>query len=511
MNAILGYTEVLRRGYAEGEQQRDEYLGTIHSSGEHLLALINDILDLSKVEAGRMELEMARHSPHELLSQAISVLRVKAEQKGLTLLFEPAGKLPKTILTDATRLRQAIINLVGNAIKFTETGGVRVVARMVQGSSTRLAIDVIDSGVGMSADAFERIFDPFAQADTTITRRFGGSGLGLPIARQLAHQMGGDVTVQSQLGKGTTFTITIDPGPLDKVPLVDFRHAQFALPDQSQQEQPQLSLPPSRILVVDDGEDNRKLVSLVLGRAGCEVASAENGEVALRMAADNDFDVILMDMQMPVMDGLEATRRLRALGYKIPIVALTANVMKDDEQKCRDAGCSGFLTKPINLDRLMAYLSRILGGKAGPSVRPPNSPLPSNIVTSASASTDDEADDCQLILDAVTDLSSQIHSTSPVISSLPTEDPEFREIVADFVVRLEQRVVEMRQAATTPDFDELAELAHWLKGAGGSVGFDAFTTPAASLQSSAEARDEKGANLYLKAIEEITSRIQVTS
>ncbi|MDH4283304.1 MAG: ATP-binding protein, partial [Myxococcales bacterium] len=508
MNAILGYTEVLRRGFAESEEQRAEHLLTIQNSGEHLLALINDILDLSKIEAGRMVLELARCSPHEIVSQVVAVLRIKAQEKGLTLDYEPAGKLPETVLTDAVRLRQAVINLVGNAIKFTETGGVRVIARLIHEPRTLLAIDVVDTGIGMSEDALEKVFEPFAQADTTITRRFGGTGLGLSICKQIAEQMGGGVAVRSRPGIGTTFTLTMDPGPLAGVPLVEFDAAAQVLPSQTSTQQQHLCFAASRILVVDDGEENRRLVTLFLRRVGAEVTSAQNGQIAVDIVAERDFDCILMDMQMPVMDGFTATRQLRERGCTIPIIALTANVMKDDERKCRAAGCSGFLAKPISMDRLMESLSRVLT-PSDSSAAPPLTAVTTANPDSHLPLSDDEDTAYQCLHDAVMDLADEALAATPVFSSLPTEDPEFREIVAGFVIRLQERVSEMQQAAAQEDLTELGDLAHWLKGAGGSCGFEMLTSPAAALQSSAESGDRERATKHLKAIQQLTRRIQL--
>ena len=216
MNAILGFAEVLRRGYEQNEIERQEYLDTIHGSGQHLLELINDILDLSKIEAGKLEIELSRCSPHQLMVETLSIMSGKAKQKEITLDLHWDGPVPETIETDATRFRQVITNLVGNAIKFTDKGSVRLAARVanVDGVS-RLIVDVIDSGIGMRPEVHERIFQPFAQADTSITRRFGGTGLGLSISRQIADALGGSLTVASEYGKGSTFTLTINTGSLE--------------------------------------------------------------------------------------------------------------------------------------------------------------------------------------------------------------------------------------------------------------------------------------------------------
>ena len=273
LNAILGFADILRRGFAQSEQERLDYLTTIHASGKHLLALINDILDLSKVEAGKLELERVKCSPHQLIRQVINELGVRSREKGIKLDYLAPEGLPQSITTDPVRFRQLLINLVGNAIKFTEKGGVKVVARHeLVGRKVKLAIDVIDSGIGMSEESLGKIFQPFVQADSSTTRRFGGTGLGLSICRRLAEALDGAITVKSELGKGSTFTVVIDPGDISGVPTV----ADEVQPVWAEQTNGgamvfDSKLPQVRILIADDGESNRKLMRLVLERAGLRV------------------------------------------------------------------------------------------------------------------------------------------------------------------------------------------------------------------------------------------------
>jgi len=234
---------------------------------------------------------------------------------------------------------------VGNAIKFTKEGGVKVVVRMTADcEQPKLAIDVSDTGIGIAAEHLDSIFDPFVQADAATTRQFGGTGLGLAISRRLARALGGDLIARSELDKGSTFTVTIDTGSLDGIELLDFHQLQERAKSAIRPSRLEIqALPSARILVVDDGEPNRQLIGLVLGRAGAQVEMATNGEEAVKIASKRDFDVILMDMQMPVMDGYTATRLLRERGMTLPIIALTANTLQGGEEKCRDAGCTGFL------------------------------------------------------------------------------------------------------------------------------------------------------------------------
>ena len=373
ITAILGYADVLL-DECNCPTSR-ERIAVIKRNGEHLLGLINDILDLSKIEAGKMETQRVRCSPGSLLSEVISLMRVRAEAKGLELQLDGTGSIPETIQTDPLRLRQILVNLVGNAIKFTERGKIRVSANLNRDRSGRkLAFRVRDTGIGMSAQQIGGLFRPFSQADTSAARRFGGTGLGLAISRRLAQALGGDVEVQSTLAKGSTFTVTIDPGPLDGVRIVSQSSAAPALeePSPSTAADTEIALP-VRLLLAEDGPDNRRLIVLLLEKAGADITAVEDGQHALEVAlaarhAGAPFDLILMDMQMPVMDGYTATQLLRELGYKSPIVALTANAMADDRQKCLDAGCNDYLSKPITrrhlLDMVLKWTANTVAGHA---------------------------------------------------------------------------------------------------------------------------------------------------
>ncbi|HLA84420.1 MAG TPA: PAS domain S-box protein [Thermoguttaceae bacterium] len=354
MTAILGFSDVLL-GNLEGDDNLAA-AATIKRNGEYLLELINDILDLSKVEAGKLEVERTACSPTRLVADVASLMRVRAEAKNLRLATEFVGSIPDTIQCDSNRLRQILINLVGNAIKFTETGGVRLVTRLVQENpkSAFLQIDVIDTGIGIPEDQVGKLFEPFSQVDASTSRRFGGTGLGLAISRRLAKMLGGDITVVSTPGKGSNFTLAIDAGSLSGIPLLRNVSETFARshrePAPAGTSEIRLDC---RILLAEDGPDNQRLISFLLKKAGAELAVVENGQLAYdkALAAAEEgtpFDVILMDMQMPVMHGYEATRRLRETGYTGPIIALTANAMLGDDKKCAEAGCDAYLTKPID-------------------------------------------------------------------------------------------------------------------------------------------------------------------
>ena len=299
MNSILGFADVLRRGFDDDPEQKQEYLNIIHSSGQHLLDLINDILDLSKVESGKVELESVAYEPHRILNDVVNVFRVKCEEKGLGLDFEIDGSIPSTVIGDPTRTRQILTNLTGNAIKFTSEGSVTIRAKY-DDATKFFTCDVIDTGIGIDEDKIQKVFEPFSQADTSTTREYGGTGLGLAISRKFSRMMGGDLTATSVVGEGTTFTTSFRAAAAENAKLIDTAQARSLLKKMSHAKGEQLQLPPGNVLLVEDGESNRKLVELILKRAGCVIDSAENGQIGMDMALSGDYDVVLMDMQMPV-------------------------------------------------------------------------------------------------------------------------------------------------------------------------------------------------------------------
>ena len=492
MNAILGFTDVMRRGMATQESQRREYLNTIHASGQHLLSLINDILDLSKIEAGKLELELTACSPHQLLAEVVAVMRVRAEEKGIALTWRSEGGLPEAIMTDPTRVRQLITNLVGNAIKFTELGSVELVARLDRsGSRPRLAVAVIDTGIGMTAEQTKKVFDAFTQADVSVTRKFGGTGLGLSISKRFAEALGGEITVKSEPGKGSTFTATVETGPLNQTRLVADDEAHEVEQSVQQSSSIVTQLPPSRILVADDVLANRKLIELLLGSAGAELGLAANGREAYEMARDGDFDLILMDMQMPVMDGFTAVRKLRSEGYDKPIIALTADAMKGSEERCREAGCSGFLAKPIDLDRVLHTVAEVLR-----DVNPQRVRKPAAATNLPSETPRMDADLELLLLEEVAKFDEQVSqgpSSGGLISPDSFDDGQllneeaFRAIANEYLPHLREQVSELQAAWDTRNHDKVGKIAHSIKGSAGTFGLDEFTRPAAELQQLAQA------------------------
>ncbi|MFI5315487.1 MAG: ATP-binding protein [Myxococcota bacterium] len=353
MTAILGFSDelLLDAQSAQPELPGAAALRTIKRNGEHLLRLLDDVLDAAKIESGRLQLELRSCSPTDLADDVAELLRQRAEAKGLRLVVEPLASAPPSIATDLTRARQILVNLVGNAIKFSETGEVRV---RVGGDGERALFEVVDTGIGISPDQQAKLFEPFTQADGSLGRRFGGTGLGLSISRKLARVLGGNVTVESALGRGSVFRATLGnagkgsgavatPSPLQPAP-APMR---------------------GRVLLAEDGADNRALIERVLQRAGLTVELAEDGREAHAKAmsatlSGTPFDVVLLDVEMPEMSGNEAASALRADGYDGPIVALTAHGRASDREACLSAGCDDFATKPIDRSALLALMARFL-------------------------------------------------------------------------------------------------------------------------------------------------------
>lgn len=384
MTAILGYVDVLWDENV-GRATR-EHIGVIRRNGEHLMEIIGDILDLSKIEAGKLHVEPVRCSPSQLLSDVIALMSARAAEKGLPLKMQLSEPVPDFVLTDPTLLRQILSNLVGNAIKFSSAGEVCVTAYMSYDLGPyHLCFDVVDHGIGMTEEQMTKLFKPFSQADGSSTRSFGGTGLGLCISKHLAEALGGEIMVRSEFGKGSTFTVTIDPGPLDDLYATEGRQESAGrlkpgslTPQSADMGKIKLN---GRILLVEDSPDNQRLISYVFEKAGADVTSVENGQLAIEsVLAARDigkpYDLILMDMQMPILDGYEATRRLRKAGFTEPIIALTASVATQDRDLCIQAGCNDYLTKPIDRKLLLGLVTHYLGVPKEDGSTSPTNPQP---------------------------------------------------------------------------------------------------------------------------------------
>lgn len=382
MTAILGFTDILRDSLDHPEHL--EAVHTIKRNGEYLLEIINDILDLSKIEAGKLEVECVSCSAIHIAREVAALMEVPARAKGLTLDVVHDDGVPDTFLSDPLRLRQVLINLVGNAVKFTERGSIKLVVRL---NSTavppRLEFAVEDTGIGMTPEQMGRVFEPFTQTDDSAERRRQGTGLGLTISKRLTEILGGSIDVSSEVGRGSTFRLRLPfrkgerrqavhtPGPMTNLAAGRLNSGTVETQQPPEKTNSGLSeivsapvtLAGCRVLVADDRRDNRYLISRILEKAGATVDTAENGRQALKRIAEaqsaaQPYHVVLMDMLMPELNGFEAVAKLRAAGWSTPVVALTASAMAGDRDRCLQAGCDDYLTKPIDSLTLITLVHR---------------------------------------------------------------------------------------------------------------------------------------------------------
>jgi PAS domain S-box-containing protein len=448
MNAIMGIADLLAKTPLTAEQ--DKYVQIFRRAGDNLLNLINDILDLSKVEASQLELEQTGFSLNDLLEKVTEMVELKALEKGLALVCEVLPGTPTYLVGDPTRLRQVLLNLIGNAIKFTKVGSVSLRVSRDESSPvpTSLRFTITDTGVGIPDSKLGRVFERFTQADSSTTRRFGGSGLGLTISKRLVELMGGRIWVESVVEKGSVFSFAV---PFEVWAAGDNRRA--AAPVGTG---PEPALPALRILLAEDSPDNCTITVAYLEDTPYQVDIAETGAIACQMFAAGQYDLVLMDRQMPVMDGLTATRTIRAWEQAnnrppTPIIALTASALKGDREKCLAAGCTAFLTKPIKQEVLLRAISERSG--TGP---PP-------------AKEEGPRKDMSLLL----------------------AYPGLAARVPAFLQNRRDDVVTMLDALTRGEFDTVMRLGHSMCGAGASFGFETIGEIGSALEQAARRADTK--------------------
>ena len=465
IGAILGFADMLLHRSPEACAQAG-CVQIIQRNSLHLLELINEILDLSKVEAGQMRVERISSDLPALLSEIVSLIRPRAADKGLAFGITFQGPIPNLIQTDPLRFRQILVNLLGNAVKFTEAGKIdmRITDEGAGGPNILLRVDVIDSGRGMTPELVGRLFMPFTQGDASITRKFGGTGLGLAISRRLAKLLNGDITVVSQPDIGSTFTLKVDGGSSAGVEqLQDLSEATLpATVDQKVEANIHLR---GRILLVEDGADNQRLLGMQLHGAGASVTSALDGQIAVHLATTQTFDLILMDMQMPVMDGYAATMELRRMGLTVPIIALTACAMAEDRDKCLAAGCSGYLSKPIDEEKLLTTVREQL--------EKDHSPMSHDSAGAAIAA-------APTSVVAPADGSNRIKSSN-------ASNPQIMAIIPEFVDGLPSKVRKMTDLLERDDLPALQRVAHELLGTCGGYGFAPVSQPARTVEQSIKA------------------------
>lgn len=450
MAAILGYADMLRQADLRNDD-RERLLGALRRNGEHLLQIINDVLDVSKIEFGGIETEIAATPLWPLVMEAVEAARVRAAERRLELEVVPIGRLPASISTDALRLRQILDNLLSNAVKFTDAGAIQVRVRCDQrkSGSSSIVLEVEDQGIGMSEEQVSRLFRPFSQVDTSYSRKYSGTGLGLSICKRLAEAMGGTIAVRSVPGEGSCFTVRLPVAPADLTSWAEPEDASGAAgrADPSRgsaairglNEGAQAGRPRGRLLLAEDSPDNRTILTFFLERAGYVVEHAVNGREALQKALQGNVDLVLMDMQMPEMDGYEATRELRKSGFTKPIIALTAHAMRGHDQTCIAQGCSAYLSKPVDPETLNATVGAELARDAA------NRTAPSAEATPSAPSAANGAAD------------------APV--------DELAGLRAAYVASLPGRVADLRDAFQRGNWGRLGELAHQMKGSAPMYGF----------------------------------------
>ena len=467
MNAIIGIADLLAKTALSPDQ--DKYVQIFRRAGDNLLNLVNDILDLSKVEASQLELERTGFSLNDLLEKVKEMVSVRAHEKGLALVCEVAPEVPGDLIGDPTRLRQVLLNLLGNAIKFTETGEVALRVTPDENSSAPgvLRFTISDSGIGIPGEKLGAVFERFTQADSSTTRRYGGSGLGLTISKRLVELMGGCIKVESSVGKGSVFSFT--------VPLEIWAGAtrSAAVPAGTG---PEPALPALHILLVEDSSDNRTITRAFLKDTPYRVEIAENGAIGYEKFTAGHYDLVLMDRQMPVMDGLTATRAIREWEQAnhrppTPIIALTASALKGDQEKFVAAGCTAYLTKPIKQEVLLQAIKA------------------HSVGTPRSSQADSSRSDTILV----------------------RVNPRFADLIPAFLQNRRQDVIAMLSALDRRDFKTVESLGHGMKGAGGSWGFQAITDIGAALEQAGESADTAASHKWVGELSTYLDCVEIVS
>jgi PAS domain S-box-containing protein len=463
MNAIMGIADLLAQTALTDEQ--DKYVQIFRRAGDNLLNLINDILDLSKVEASQLELEQTGFVLADLLDKAIEMVAPRAREKGLTLTCVIAPGMPSDLLGDPTRLSQVLLNLLGNAVKFTEVGQVslRVESDGDPATPTGLRFTVSDTGIGIEEDKLGRVFERFTQADSSTTRRFGGSGLGLTISRRLVELMGGRIWVESELGGGSVFAFA---APFE---VWASQNRPQALPVGAETTGPLDAL---HILLVEDSPDNCTIITAYLADTPYRVSIAPTGAIACDMFFLGDYDLVLMDRQMPVMDGLTATRKIRAWEQEsgtgpVPIIALTASALKGDRETCLAAGCTAFLTKPIKQDILLRAIRDVVTSSRRAAANGPRGQM-----------------------------------------KAPPLNPRIAERVPAYLENCQENVLAIHAALGRGDLARVVYLAHNMRGSGGAFGFQTITDIATTLEAAAGQADSLAAGVSATALSACLDQIR---
>ncbi|KLU01903.1 two-component signal transduction [Rhodopirellula islandica] len=505
ITGILGFTELLLRGVVTDDAERESHLQTIHSNGLHLLHLLNDILDISKIEADKIETERVLCNPSWMAQDVIASLRSKAIEKDITLAFRVDSDVPEQIYSDPTRLRQILTNLTSNAIKFTNAGGVTISIASDTSTSdgtertpTQLTLVVEDTGIGMTDEQSTVIFEPFKQADVSTTREYGGTGLGLSISKRLTEALNGTLNVSSAKNVGTQmileFEIECPPGVRVLGP------KEVVAPSNGVQENlfDEVDLSGVQILVVDDCETNRRLLSLFLQDAGAEVLTRTNGKEAVDALTSQPemVDIVLMDMQMPVMDGYTATTTLRESGVQQPIIALTANAMTGDEIRCREAGCTEYQTKPLDLNSLLQSVARNTIGQDRVSTD-------EDLVVADASSVDDEVSDL---------VAEEVAVTAEKVVSQPNKIFNYdwlHTFACDLIDQVDQTMPSIINAYDRGDLEQVGKHLHQIRGSGGTVGLGQLSEIAIKGEAAIEVAEWQQLRTTLSELQEFVDAAMV--
>ncbi len=463
MNAIIGMAELLRHTSLDREQQ--EFVEIIHTSSDLLMVLINDILDFSKIEAGKIDLESHEFDPRSKVKEVMDLFRNRAEEHRLDLSLEIAPEVPDRLRGDSARMRQILVNLLGNAVKFTPRGGVAVRIRRERedGDRVRLAMEVADTGIGIPPERREHLFRPFSQGDGSTSRRYGGTGLGLAISRELARIMGGDIEVESEVGRGSTFRAVLE---VEKVPPIPGRDGGSAGAAQGRPRSPDGAAArketPAPILLVEDQPANQKVAQGILKRFGYAVDVAGDGRTAVEALGRKAYDLVLMDVSMPEMDGFEATRAIRdpessVIDPGIPIIAMTAHALKGDRERCLAAGMDDYIAKPIQPDELLAAVRRCRPVADGP---------PASAPTEGDPPGRGEA----------------VFDRKSLLARLGADEDLFREVVRLFLDQAPVQLENLRRSLAEENMERAALESHTIKGMAANISADRMRSSARRIE-----------------------------
>ena len=462
LTSIIGYAETLLDD-GQDRQAVVNSVQTIIRSGHHLKNIINDILDLSKIEAGKMESECLEANLFDVMHEVQTAVKQQAEEKGLQFKIEYSFPLPGMIVTDPVRFKQILLNLCSNAIKFTQQGRV-VIKVSYDETNTQFIVSVLDTGIGMTNEQLNKIFKPFVQADTTTTREYGGTGLGLSLSKRLSEILGGELTVKSEPGQGSQFSLKLPLGKINDVKLVTEVTTTRRIDKTEVQSMEQTPLK-GRVLLAEDTPELQLLIKNYIAKTGMVVDVVNNGEEAVNAAQTNDYELLFMDIQMPVMDGYTAVKTLRERGYDKPIIAMTANAMREDRERCLNVGCDDFVAKPVQRSELYKILDKF------------------------SQSPGTEQDE---------GLASTLYQT----------DPDMVGMLGTFLAVLPDYIDQCESALKTENWQDLKRVLHILKGMGGSYGYDIITDTAAEGEDLLEAEDYKSATACVEKLAQLNSQVQ---